>query len=324
MPAPRDTAMIVRAARLYYEHGRSQTEVAAELALSRSNVSRILTQARDRGIVEITIHDPDGPPRRDETLETALGSAFSLREVHVVSAPRTSGMEAVARQGATLLAARAPQVGSIGVSWGQTVQSVALQLETQNLRPAPRVLPLVGGHSALDQLDAGESVLRVLASRLGARPETLYAPALLESATAVDTLRSESSIGRVLADAAQVELALVGMGSAGVHSSPHIVSLMKLSESEHAAFEKQHPVGDVCGRFVDAHGIPLGAPTDQRVLAVTFSELLRVPEVVGVAAGAEKAPGVLGVLRSGAIHTAVFDVELAREILARAGGHGRS
>jgi len=324
MPAPRDTAVIVRAARLYYEQGHSQTQVAAELGLSRSNVSRILTQARDRGIVEITIHDPEGPPRRDDALEAALRASFSLREAHVVSAPRTTGMEAVAREGAALLVERAPHVGSIGVSWGQTVQSVVEQLETQNLRPPPRVLPLVGGHSALDQLDAGESVLRVLASRLGARPETLYAPAMLESATAVETLRSESSIGQVLADAAQVELALVGMGSAGVHSSPHIVSLMKLTESEHAAFDKQHPVGDVCGRFVDAHGVPLGAPTDQRVLAVTFSQLLRIPEVVGVAAGAEKAPGVMGVLRSGAIHTAVFDVELAREILARSGSAGDS
>ena len=72
MPAPRDTALVVRAARLYHEQGRSQTEVAKELGLSRSNVSRILSQARERGIVEITIHDPDGPPRRDEALEAAL------------------------------------------------------------------------------------------------------------------------------------------------------------------------------------------------------------------------------------------------------------
>ena len=79
MPAPRDTALVVRAARLYHEQGRSQTEVAKELGLSRSNVSRILSQARERGIVEITIHDPDGPPRRDEALEAALRATFSLR-----------------------------------------------------------------------------------------------------------------------------------------------------------------------------------------------------------------------------------------------------
>ncbi|MGO2311379.1 MAG: sugar-binding transcriptional regulator [Brachybacterium tyrofermentans] len=318
MPAPRDTSVIVRAARLYYEQGRSQTEVAAELELSRSNVSRILTQARDRGIVEITIHDPDGPPRRDEALETALRSAFSLREAHVVSAPRTPGIDAVAREGAAVITERAAHVGSIGISWGQTVQSVVTELEAQHLRPTPRVLPLVGGHSSLDQFDSGESVVRVLASRLGARAETLYAPAVLESATTVSTLRAESSIGSVLEAAAQVELAVVGIGSLGVHSSPKVLDLMALSDAERAAFEAQDPVGDVCGRFIDAHGIPLGAPTDQRVLAVTFSELLRIPEVLGVAAGVERAPGVLGVLRSGVIDTAVFDTDLARELLARA------
>ncbi|WP_394216600.1 hypothetical protein [Brachybacterium vulturis] len=40
---------------------------------------------------------------------------------------------------------------------------------------------------------------------------------------------------------------------------------------------------------------------------------------MGVAAGPEKAPGVLGVLRSEGIDTAVLDVDLAREVLARAG-----
>ena len=316
MPAPRDTAVVVRAARLYYEQERSQTEVARELGLSRSNVSRILSQARDRGIVAITIHDPEGPPQRDEALEIALRSAFSLREAHVVSAPRTSAMESVAREGAAVLTERFASVRSVGVSWGQTVQNVVAQLETLRPRPTPEVLPLVGGHSALDQFDSGESVLRVLASRVGATPRTLYAPAVLESGTAVATLRGESSIGEVLAAAARVELALVGIGSRGVHSSPHVLELMRLDAAERAAFEAQHPAGDVCGRFIDAHGVPLGAPTDQRVLAVTFSELLRIPEVVGVAAGAEKAPGVLGVLRSGAIDTLVVDVDLAREVLA--------
>ena len=318
MPAPRDTAVVVRAARLYYDQGRSQTEVAQELGLSRSNVSRILAQARERGIVEITIHDPDGPPQRDEALEIALRTAFSLREAHVVSAPRAPAMETVAREGAAVLTERLASVRSVGISWGETVQSVVAQLETLRPRPVPEVLPLVGGHSALDQFDSGESVLRVLASRLGATPRTLYAPAVLETSTAAATLRGESSIGRVLAAAAGVELALVGIGSMGVHSSPTVLELMRLDASERAAFEAQHPVGDVCGRYIDAHGVPLGAPTDRRVLAVTFSELLRIPEVVGVAAGSEKAPGVLGVLRSGAIDTAVFDVDLARAVLAGA------
>ncbi|WP_341854440.1 sugar-binding domain-containing protein [Brachybacterium sp. GPGPB12] len=77
----------------------------------------------------------------------------------------------------------------------------------------------------------------MLASRLGATPRTLYAPAVLESATAVATPRAESSIRTVLEAAAQVELAVVGIGSLGVHSSPHVLDLMALGEEEREAFE---------------------------------------------------------------------------------------
>ena len=54
------------------------------------------------------------------------------------------------------------------------------------------------------------------------------------------------------------------------------------------------------------------------MLAVTFAELQAIPEVVGVAFGVEKAPGVSGVLRSGALDTVVIDEHLARELLALA------
>lgn len=315
MPAPRDTSIVVRAARLYHEEGLSQTEVARLLGLSRSNVSRILAQARERGIVEITIHDPDAPPVRDAELEQALVTRFGVGSAVVVAGGRGQALDVVARATAAVVDERAPSVGSIGVSWGQTVQSVVAHLDPVRLRPAPRVLPLVGGLSDLDQLDSGDSVLRVLAARLGARPEPLFAPAVLESADASQTLLRESSIRGVLAAAAEVELALVGIGSIGLHSSPRLLARMALSPSERERVAAQQPVGDICGRFVDATGTPLGPPTSDRVLAVTFPQLARIPEVLGAAAGAEKAPGVLGVLRSGVLDTVVVDAHLARAVL---------
>lgn len=318
MPAPRESAIIVKAARLYYEQGRSQSEVAHALGLSRSNVSRILGQARERGIVEITIHDPDAPPVRDSALEAALTSRFPLGHAVVVHDALPGGPDTVARAGARLIAECAPAVRSLGVSWGRTVQSIVAELPSLRPHPAPRVLPLVGGLSVLDQTDSGDSVQRVLAERLGTRPEPLHAPALLESAEAVRTLLRESSIARVLTAASTVELALVGIGSMGLHSSPHLLEGMGLTAAERARLEAQGPVGDVCGRFVDRDGTPLGPPTSDRVLAVTFPQLARIPEVVAVASGAEKAPGVSGVLRSGVIDTAVLDTSLARAVLARA------
>src|SRR5512132_1385369 len=69
MPPLRDPALLAKAARLYFVDDRSQDDVAAILGTTRSNVSRMLKQARDLGIVEIRIVDPTG---RDPELEAAL------------------------------------------------------------------------------------------------------------------------------------------------------------------------------------------------------------------------------------------------------------
>ena len=320
MPAPRETSLVVDVARRYWLQEQSQAQIAAELGISRSNVSRILRQGRERGIVEITIHDPDAPPVRHPDLEARLLRAFPLGEAHVVSAPRSSGLESVARAGARLMEERASAVNAVGVSWGHTVQAVVHEMTPQQHRPTTRVLPLVGGLSALDQLDSGDSVLRVLASRLGAAGQTLYAPAILESSAAAAALRDEPSIRRALREAADVDLALVGVGSLGQHSSPLLLDGMGLSPDERTRFAAQHPVGDLVGRFLTADGEPVGPPTSERVIAVTLDDLRGIREVIAVADGAEKAPGVAGALRSGAITIALVDVDLARALLGVAAG----
>ncbi|WP_058235270.1 sugar-binding transcriptional regulator [Devriesea agamarum] len=318
MPAHRDTDMLVQAARLYYDQGRSQAEIARELDVSRSNVSRILSQARERGIVEITIHDPDAPAVRDGALERALRSRFNLREPVVVApGPREKPLDVVARTSADLLYERARKVRSIGISWGHTLQDVVSHLRPLRRPSAPVVIPLVGGLSALDTLEGGDSVAQRLADRLGTRAERVYAPAVVESARACETFLQERSIRTVLRQAAAVDLAMVGIGSHGMHSSPHLLQGMNLSQDEYAKFLAQKPVGDMCGQFFDALGKPLGPPTSQRIVGVTLDQLKSIKQVIGVAAGLEKAGGVIGALRSGIINMLVVDTSLAEAVLAR-------
>ena len=49
--------LAVDAAKLYHE-GRSQAEVAEILHVSRPNVSKLLTHARQRGFVRVSVEDP--------------------------------------------------------------------------------------------------------------------------------------------------------------------------------------------------------------------------------------------------------------------------
>ena len=45
-------------ARRYYLEGRTRVEIAEEFGLSRFKVARMLEEALESGMVEITIHDP--------------------------------------------------------------------------------------------------------------------------------------------------------------------------------------------------------------------------------------------------------------------------
>ena len=61
--------LMVRAAQLYYLYENNQKEISQKLGISRAQVSRLLTAAREEGIVEIKINNPF----LDETeLEQAL------------------------------------------------------------------------------------------------------------------------------------------------------------------------------------------------------------------------------------------------------------
>ena len=63
-------------ARRYYLENQRQSDIARELGVSRPMVSRMLAEARELGVVEITVHDPE---TRIATLLERLRLSTSIR-----------------------------------------------------------------------------------------------------------------------------------------------------------------------------------------------------------------------------------------------------
>lgn len=316
MSSPRTLDLIVNAARLYYEQGRSQQEVARELGVSGSSVSRILAAAREQGVVMITVHDPRQVVRRVPNLEAELVAAFGLGQAWVGTVPEgLPPIDAAAILAARLFVQRIDQMRRVGLSWGTTIGRF---VETVHLDPAERdleLLPLVGGMAALDTGPDGTSSLLTLARKCGAVASRLDAPAVVESSVTAEAIRRESVIATALERAAEVDTAFLGIGSVGVGASSRVLQAMRLTREELQQVEAARPAGDMCGRFVDDAGVPLGPPSSERVIGVSLEQLRRIPEVVAMAAGAEKVRGVVAALRSGVVNTVVLDETLARGVL---------
>jgi len=319
MPAPRDRISLVKAARMYFLDGRSQDDIARVLGTSRSNVSRMLTAARAQGIVEIRVH---GQTARAGELEQALRERFGLAHVRVAAfRPGADVLSGVGELAARWLEESLRDGMVLGLSWGTSLQAMVAAVSVDQPCNVD-VVPLVGGLKTADSLVAGQELVRELASRLGATYRYLHAPALLRSKAARDALLAEPAIIEVLACARTVDLAIVGLGSAGTGSSSEVVDGLGLSRAEREAFLAAGPVGDTCCRFFDAQGRAIVGVVHDRVIAVELEDLAGIPTVIGVAIGVEKAPGVLAAIRGRIIDGLVTDASLALALLSGSGDRG--
>jgi DNA-binding transcriptional regulator LsrR (DeoR family) len=315
MPAPRDPGTLLAAARLYYVENQSQAEIARVLGTSRSNVSRMLTEAQRQGIVTITINDPSG---RMTALESELRDRFGLVEVRVAQrgpSPTVKDADQVGVQAAVLLADLVADSMTVALSWGHALQSMVYATEVSrdyNLR----LTQLVGGLSSITNEISGAELVRELAARLGADYVPLHAPATFASTAARDSLLAEQSIVETLDLARSADLAFVGIGTPTHGSSSAILASMQLTPQEEKEFWAAEPVGDVAARYYDAEGSEVRGAVADRILAIDLDDLRNIPNVVGVAHGRAKTPGVLGALRGRLVDSLVCDEVLARALLS--------
>lgn len=322
--ADRSVDKLAKVAQLYYIDDLSQQEIAERMGTTRSNVSRMLKAAKEQGLIEIRIVHP---ARRDVALEEALKRRFRIADARVAAfdvgattpAPAGAGLSQrlltqVAKLTASWLDDALHDGMLLGLSWGTTLQAVVSAVVPER-RHAVEIVQLVGGLSALRPGASGHDIARELAERLGASYSYLHAPAVVESAAACQTLLQEPSIRDYLDRARRAEIAVVGVGARGVSTSARIIESLNLSGPERAELEASGYVGDVCGRFFDLGGHEVRSVARDRVLAVGLDDLRRIPTVVGVLAGREKALGALGALRGRILDVLVCDESAARTIL---------
>lgn len=306
MSEARRARTLARAAHLYYEAGLTQAQVAERLHTTRSNVSRMLSAAREQGIVRIQVVEP---LTRHERLEAALRTVFpSLRDAHVLAADATDDGEALTSTGR--LAARwledaVADDQHIILSWGRTLAATVDAVDLEDIVDA--TVGQIGGDLQIDATVSSHELVRRLATALGGSFEYVHAPALCPGPGVAGQLRHSPDIAARLDRAAHADIALVGIGGFQHGFSAQLLDSAHLTEDEVDELRRLRPVGDIGARFFDADGSPVEGPLASRVLGLTLDELRGIGTVVGVAAGREKAAGVLGALRGGHVDVIVCD-----------------
>ena len=328
MPLPRDPATLAGGcpALLPARAGRRRRSPSA-LGTSRSNVSRMLSEAQKQGIVEIRINDPDG--RVHELEEScARPSACATCGSPTPASPPGLRLEDAGRHPGRPAARREPQgLDDGGAVLGPRPAGDGLRDHRRPGAPPAHPGP-AGRRPVLDpQRDqrpgAGPRARRTPRRRRTAscthRPRS-------ESSTSRDALLAEPSIADALDDGGRADLAVRR------HRHPHATARRPRSSTRSTSASRassrrsgtHDPVGDIAARYYGAAAASRStAPSRTGSSASTLDDLIAIPHVIGVAYGRAKTPGVLGALRGHLIDSLVCDEALARHLLSEARSRAR-
>jgi DNA-binding transcriptional regulator LsrR (DeoR family) len=306
-----DVYLLSKVSTLYYVQNQTQQEIAQRLGVSRPTISRLLQDAQDHGIVQITV-----APQRGVYLELEgkLEEQFRLDTAQIVSVER-DGSDLLPQLGAAAAAYLTRTVKpdlSIGLAWGTTLQAMV-----QAFSPLPtegvRVVQTLGGIGPPDAEAYASALVRRLARALRASPILLPAPGVVATRAVRDALQEEPHVNEALQQLDSLDMVFVGVGS--LASNTVLNDGKSLPPGAYAELVAAGAVGDIALRFFDAKGVAVKSTLEDRVLGVSVDQLRRTPRVVGVAGGPSKIEAILAALRADLLDVLITDAVTAESLL---------
>ena len=305
------TTLMLDVATRFYVRWETQAQIARDLHLDPSTVSRLLKRAREDGVVEVAIRPP-----RTASLELARAVADMFGVPRVLVVPSADDDSVVAGAAADFLDSHLRSGMRFGVSWGRTLSAVVRRLKPGVVEQL-NIAQLAGGIDDPEPGIQGHELVSELASLYPrSRVSYLHAPAIVGAAAARDAMLADRSIQAALQSARHCEVALVGIGQMDARAT--LVRGGHVSSDDLDVLTVAGAVGNLNTRFFGPEGDTV-RHLDHRTIAVEWDALKRIPTVIAVASGAGKTKAMRGALRTGVIDVLVTDDATATRLLAHSG-----
>ncbi len=303
--------LAIRAAWMSFVGGLTQSEIARRLNVSPAKAHRLIIQAREEGLVKVTI---SGRPLACLEIEQRLSEVFDLNSCAV--SPFLSGFDqgdTVSIQsvghtaGSILTGLLADQkITKIGVGMGRTLTAAVSEMAKVQ-RNDLSIFSITGSLTRNLAANPYDIVLQLM-NKTGGEGYLLPVPYLTSSIEEKNLFLSQPGVRGLLTKAGEADVYLIGVGS--LERKGHLVANGLISQAESDALTCAGVVCDLMGNFIDANGRAVKAGIAQQALGVGF-KTVRGKRVFALAGGRSKAMAMLAALRSGIISDLIIDEALA-------------
>ena len=300
-------ASVLRAAELYYLENQTMDAISQILGCSRATVSRLVSEAKSAGLVEIIVHRKG---RAAAMLERLIGERYGV-SVTVVAPPpdatESDRLRHVAAQGAALLRTQLAPDLTLGVLWGVTVSALARSL-SPGVVPGMQVVQIGGaGNTFSAGAEYASGTLARFGAALGARVHHFPLPAFFDSAATREVVWSERSVQRVLRLQQRANVAVFSVSALGGRVPGHLYRAGYLQRDELQSLANQGVVGELGTVFLRADGTSSSIALNDRASGLPIDALRLIPRRICVGVGRTKAAILRAALVAGAVTDLVVD-----------------
>lgn len=300
-----------RAAWHYYVEGLTQEQISELLGIGRIKVHRMLSAARDEGVIQFRVR---GEVSACIQLEKSLKERFGLRDVVVVPAAADGAQtpEVIGHAASSYIADNINAGDVIAVGWGRTIK-FAIDALPQRAIPHSVVVSMMGGLTHAQPLNPTESAWQ-LAEAIGGDCFLLPVPVYADLPAHREAFMSQRAVQDVVLRARRASLAVLSVGTLS-NDSP-IANYGYIKPSELDELRAAGAVGDILCHFIDADGKPVDHAVNRRVCAFPIEQLGDMHNMMLVSGGREKVDVMKAALTGLNISVLITDESAAKGLLA--------
>lgn len=298
---------LAHVAQRYYLEDCKQSDIAKELGVSRPMVSRMLKEARELGVVEIKIQQPD---MEEKELFTHLLERFQIRGGILVDDGNSDAENNLILSQAAIKLLSTLKTRRLGLGWGHIIGEMVKYLETtqDEVAQVATVCPMIGNSGIpIRHYQSSENV-RIFASRLGASPHFFNLPALPDDCEEKDILCGTESYRQISKQWERMDTAFVNIGN--YPSTPDFASGARYG----TLLQQNHACGRIICYFVNRQGEIIQSQQDF-ALQIPLDILGECKNVVGLCSANTNAAALEGALNTGLLTHLVAPRNLLKKLI---------
>jgi len=307
----------LKVAHLYYYHGLTTEKIAQEMNFSRPKVSRLLSFARDEGLVEIKIidkHDALQPLERQ-----ILEKYRALDVTSVVTAPENLNeyecLQRVSKFAANYLNSFLTPEQICGISWSRELVEVSKYLIPKKIHGLNFVQ--LHGNYISNKSGFYSRIIYNFTRNYSAKMTILPVPVFFDYPETKTALWQEQTIKKVLEKLQKASVLIFGVNNITDISSEHLLfDEQFLTDRDRSIMSEQNIIGEISSILYRPNGSYADIALNARSSGPPLDIFKQVKHSICIASGLHLIEPLNAALNAGYINNLIIDEITARDLHA--------